>query len=193
LKKAFQTGHPDFMNILDRIDFQIDNSPFKLDPSPSESSQVVIVDYKPGLHKHLDDLTSSWLTGEINGQLEEEDETILQTPDEEHFSKGGFLFFAKLKDKIVGFVALKRMDDDTFEFTRLYVNPDYRNLKIDKKLIERCICRCKENEATELWHQTNLNHHLAHHIYYSLGFTDREAPSQMQVLDQTQKVMCLEL
>ncbi len=193
LKNTFQTGHPDFMNILNRIDHQIETNPINKIVTQPDSESVIIVDYKPGLNKHFHELAGPWLTGEANGKLEEEDGITLENPDEAHFKEGGFLFYARYKDQIVGFVALKRLDDDTFELAKLYIHPNYRNHGIDTKLIERCISRCIENEAGELWLQTTMSMPEAHTLYYKLGFEDRQAPEQMLVLEQTEKVMCLDL
>jgi len=193
LKRVFQTGHPDFMNILDRIDRQIEKIPFKLEAKVGDSDFISVIDYKPGLNKHFYELAGPWLAGEIDGQLEEEGGITLQAPDDKHFREGGFIFFARYKKQIVGFVALKRLDDNSFELNRLYIHPIYRHLGIDTRLIERCISRCMENEAMELWHQTSLNLPEAHQIYFSLGFIEKEAPSQMTVLEQTEKILCLEL
>jgi len=193
LKKTFQTGHPDFMNTLNRIDSQIEKHPLHSSLTQSEWDSITVVDYKPGLTRHFHELAGPWLSGEVNGQLEEEDGITLQVPDPSHFNEGGFLFFARYKDQIVGFVALKRLDDDSFECERLYTNPVYKNFEIEVKLIERCICRCMENEATALWHQTTMDLPEAHKLYNKLGFMDKDAPPQMQVREETGKIMYLEL
>ena len=193
LKKIFQTGHPDFMNMLNRIDSQIVNNPLHLSLTQAESDSITVIDYKPGLERHFHELAGPWLSGEVNGQLEEKDGITLQAPAPSHFNEGGFLFFARYKGQIVGFVALMRLDDDSFEFARLYTNPVYKNLEIDIKLIERCISRCMENEAKELWHQTTRDLPFAHILFSKLNFVDKEAPPQMQVWEQTEKIMCLDL
>jgi len=193
LKKIFQTGHPDFMNILNRIDHQIEKNAINRIVAQPDSESVIVIDYRPSLNKHFYALAGPWLTGEVNGKLEEEDGTTLQNPDEAHFKEGGFLFYARHKGQIVGFVALKRLDDETFECAKLYINPNYRNLGIDTKLIERCISRCMENEARELWLQTTMRIPEAYKLYYTLGFVDKEAPAQMLVMERTEKVLCLAL
>jgi len=192
LKKVFQSGHPDFMNILNRIDHQIEKNPINSMVAQQEVESVEVVDYKPGLNKHFHELAGPWLTEELSGQLKEEDGIALQNPDEAHFMDGGFLFYAIYKDQIVGFVALIRLDDDAFELAKLYINPNYRNLGIDTLLIERCISRCNENHALELWLQTSISKTAAHNIYDALGFVDKAAPEQLVVQEQTKKVMCLE-
>ncbi|MDF1573705.1 MAG: winged helix DNA-binding protein [Bacteroidales bacterium] len=192
LKKVFQTGHPDFMNILNRIDSQIEKNPLHLLVAQTESDTITVIDYKPGLERHFHELAGPWLSGEVNSQLEEKEGITLQSPDPSCFLEGGFLFFARYKGQIVGFVALKRLDNERFEFARLYTNPVFNNLEIDLKLIERCICRCMENEARELWHQTILDIPEAHILFHKLGFIEKEAPPGMQLSDQTGKVICLE-
>jgi DNA-binding MarR family transcriptional regulator/ribosomal protein S18 acetylase RimI-like enzyme len=192
LKQIFQTGHPDFMNILNRIDQQIEKKPIHKIVTQLDHDPVNIIDYKPGLDKHFYELAGPWLTGEANGKLEEKDGIKLQSPDVEHFMGGGFLFFARYKGQIVGFVALTRMDDDTFEIARLYVNPNYLNLAVETMLIERCISRCMENEAIELWLQFTPNMAQSNELYDYLGFSNKEPPSQMLVRDGTKSVKCLE-
>jgi len=193
LKKVFQSGHPDFLNILNRIDRQIEENPLNSLVIQEESESVHVIDYKPGLNKHFHELAGPWLTEELDGRLKEEDGITLQEPDEDHFRGGGFLFYAMYKEQIVGFVTLKRLDDDSFELSKLYINPNYRNFGIDLKLIERCICRSVENNASELWLQTSMQIPDAHLIYLALGFIEKSAPEKIIVHKQTKKVMCLDL
>lgn len=103
------------------------------------------------------------------------------------------MFFALYNEEVVGCVALKRLDQDSFEFAKLYIHPNYRSLGIASILIDRCISRCKENQATELWLQSTLRMPQAHRLYYKLGFEDRPAPLQMLVYDRTKKIMCMDL
>jgi ribosomal protein S18 acetylase RimI-like enzyme len=193
LKKVFQAGHPDFINILNRIDHLIEENPLNLMVAQQETESVVVVDYSPSLSKHFHELAGPWLTEELNGKLKEEGGIALQNPDEKHFLAGGFLFYAKYKDQIVGFVALKRLGDHTFEFSNLYIHPNYQNLGIDNLLIERCISRCMENEVGELWLQTSISKTEAHLIYDALGFVDRTPPAGMKLQELTKRTMCLEL
>ena len=125
----------------------------------------------------------------LNGELEEEDKFTLTQPEEAYLKTGGFLFFAKYAGEIAGCVVLKRLDDHTFEFAKLFIDPKFRKLGIATKLIERCITRCQENEATELWLQTTMSMPQAHKLYYKLGFEDAVAPPQMMVLERTEKTM----
>ncbi|MBC9797016.1 bifunctional helix-turn-helix transcriptional regulator/GNAT family N-acetyltransferase [Sinomicrobium weinanense] len=192
LEKVMTSGHPDITNILKRIDTAINLTPIHKIVSDPKSPSITVIDYKPGLKEYFYKLAGPWLLGVLNGQLEEEDEFTLKNPDLAYLSNGGFVFYAKYGNEIVGCVALKRLDDHTFEFAKLYIDPNYRKSGIATKLIERCITRCVENEATQLWLQTTLSMPQAHKLYYKLGFLDKKAPAQMAVLKRTEKIMCLD-
>ena len=193
LKRIFQSGHPDFMNILYRIDKEITSNPINESVTGDLKEPVRILDYSPGLKAHFHSLAGPGLTEVVNGPLEEEDLETLHHPDEAYIKHGGFLFFALYKEQVVGCVALKRMDEDSFELAKLYVNPTYRNLGIATKLIERCISRCKENHVSELWLQSPMSMQEAHKLYDKLGFTDKAAPRQMAVIERTPKIMFMSL
>lgn len=125
--------------------------------------------------------------------MKEEDDNTPGNPDEAHFMDGGFYFYARYRDKIVGFEALKRLDDQAFEFTQPYIHPNYRKLDIEKILLERSISRCNENLVRELWIQTSIRKTEAYEIFKTLGFGDDIAHPKMVVHEQTKRVMCLKL
>ena len=189
LQEVFDNGHPDILNILDRIDREIEFRPIYERTHTLTQEKIKIIDYKPSLAGKFYELAAPWLSEVLNGELEEEDQLTLYNPEEAYLKTGGFLFFAKCGEQIAGCVVLKRLDDDTFEFAKLFIAPSFRKLGIATQLIERCITRCMENDAKELWLQTTLSMPRAHKLYYKLGFTDAEAPEQMDVLGRTEKIM----
>ncbi|WP_010227223.1 bifunctional helix-turn-helix transcriptional regulator/GNAT family N-acetyltransferase [Gillisia marina] len=193
LKNIFEAGHPDIINILNRIDDEINFNPINERVKKQDFDKVSVVDYKPELKAYFFQLAGHWLIGILDGKLEAEDEFTLHNPDLAYLLKGGFVFFAIYKDKVVGCVALKRLDQNNFEFAKLFIHPNYRNLGIATKLIERCLSRCKENRASQLWLQTTLSLPQAHNLYYKLGFKDSVPPNEMKVLARTEKIMCIEL
>ena len=193
LKQLFDLGHPDFLNSLGRIETALSRQPlhehFK---NLNNLPQIQILDYKPSLKRYFYDLAAPWLLSVLKGRLEEEDNFTLKNPDQAYLEKGGFVFYALCNKRVVGVVALKRLDEQSFEFAKLFIDPSFRNLGIATKLVYRCISRCKENEAKQLWLQTTMAMPEAHKLYYSLGFKDREAPKQMAVLKRTEKIMVLD-
>ncbi|GHN00910.1 hypothetical protein WSM22_23990 [Cytophagales bacterium WSM2-2] len=193
LKDLMTAGHPDFLNIVNRIDKEIEKLPIHERIKALDEAKLSIVDYRPSLKKYFYELAGPWLLRVLNGKLEEEDKFTLQNPDKAYLDTGGFVFFAMHKNKVIGCVALKRLGENTFEFAKLFVDPESRKSGAATKLIERCICRCKENNATQLWLQTTMSMPEAHKLYYKLGFVDRKAPKEMSVLKRTEKIMVLDL
>lgn len=193
LERVMKNGHPDITNILKRIDKQLSKKPLNDLVNEELEEQVKILDYRPTLKHHFYDLAGYWLLGVTRGKLEEEDEFTLHNPDKAYLEKGGFVFFAKYKSEIVGCVALKRLNEDSFEFAKLFVDPAYRELGIATKLVERCISRCKENAVKELWLQSTASMKQAHGLYVNMGFADQPAPPQMDILERSEKVMVINL
>lgn len=191
LGKIFQFGHRDILNILDRIDQAIYKYPLNDRKALAQFPEIKILDYRPDLKKYFFKLYGNWLLDLLDGKLEEEDKYTLKNPDKAYIAKGGFVFFAEYNEKIIGCVALKPLDKETFELVKLYTNPEYRQLGIGTKLMERCISRCQENHVKELWLQTTNALKPAHRLYYKLGFLDQDAPPQMAVLKRTEKIMAL--
>jgi DNA-binding MarR family transcriptional regulator/N-acetylglutamate synthase-like GNAT family acetyltransferase len=194
LQQLLTSGHPDFINIVSRIENEMEKLPLNQRIHQVQKQEAVsVLDYKPSLKKYFNQLAGSWLLGVLNGKLEKEDEFTLKNPDKAYLETGGFVFFALYKNKVVGCVALKRLSEDKFEFCKLYIDPETRKLGIATKLIERCISRCRENSASDLWLQTTNAMQEAHKLYYKFGFNEAKAPKEMLVLKRTEKIMCLTL
>jgi DNA-binding MarR family transcriptional regulator/N-acetylglutamate synthase-like GNAT family acetyltransferase len=196
LQQLLTTGHPDFINIVGRIEKEMDRLPLPArikEVAVQEQEAVGIIDYKPSLKGCFYDLAGNWLLGVLDGKLEEEDKFTLHHPEKAYLETGGFLFFATYKNKLAGCVALKRLSEDKFEFCKLFVDPGLRRLGIASKLIGRCISRCMENKAKELWLQTTNSMQEAHQLYYKIGFEKAKAPKEMLVLKRTQQIMRLTL
>jgi len=194
LEQLLTSGHPDFINMIGRIETEMEK---KLLPERIKDADkyhaVQVVDFKPSLKTHFYELAGKWLSAMLNGKLEDEDVVALKNPEKIYLANGGFVFFALYKNKVVGCVALKRLSEDKFEFCKLYVDPEARKLGIATKLIERCITRCRENNASQLWLQTTNELQEAHKLYYKLGFEDSKPPKEMDVLKRTQKIMYVNL
>ena len=96
-----------------------------------------VLDYKPSLKKYFYELAGNWLLGVLKGTLEKEDKFTLRNPDKAYLEAGGFFFLPYSKNKVVGCIALKRLDENTFELAKLFIDPGARNLGIATKLIRK--------------------------------------------------------
>lgn len=191
LQNILEEGHPDILNILARIDNKMDG--YHIYNMHENSLPINILDYKPSLKDSFTTLVGNWLSDMLDGKLEQEDLFTINNPGEAYLLNGGFVFFAEYCNEIVGCVALKRLDENQFEFAKLIVTKQARRLGVATKLIEQCITRCRENRISKLWLQTTNKLVGAHKLYYKMGFTDKEAPICMEVLKRTEKIMMLQL
>lgn len=97
LKNLMEAGHPDFLNMINRIDRESIKSPINEIVKRIENVvQVKVLDYKPSLKKYFYELAGNWLLGVLKGTLEEEDKFTLHNPDKAYLEKGGFVFFCYL-------------------------------------------------------------------------------------------------
>jgi len=105
--------------------------------------------------------------------VEEFDEEVLSKPQDYIINKGGYIFFAKLKDTIVGTVALMPTQDKTvLELTKMAVSPKHRGLKIGQKLMQNCIAFSNQNSFKALILYSNTLLENAIYIYRKYGFIE---------------------
>ena len=105
--------------------------------------------------------------------VEEFDEEVLSKPQDYIINKGGYIFFAKLKDTIVGTIALMPTQDKTvFELTKMAVSPKHRGLKIGQLLMHYCIDFSNQNHFKALILYSNTLLENAIYIYKKYGFIE---------------------
>lgn len=101
------------------------------------------------------------------------DEEVLSKPDVYIINKGGFIFFAKLDDTIVGTVALMPTKAErVFELTKMAVSPKRRGYKIGQQLMQHCIDFAKSYNFKVLMLYSNTKLENAIYIYKKYGFVE---------------------
>ena len=134
-------------------------------------SQVEIIDYHKTHRNHFYDLNIEWL--EAFFYVEDYDKEVLGKPEKYILDKGGYIFFAKYNDAIVGTVALMPTQDaHVFELTKMAVSPNYRGLKIGQHLMQHCIDFAKAQEFNTLMLYSNRILENAIYIYRKYGFIE---------------------
>lgn len=132
--------------------------------------EIKIVEYEEKYHKDLKRLSYEWLEKYVS--VEPEDEKILNNPKEVVLDKGGFIFFAKYNEEIVGTVSLIKVDNNTFELAKLAVTEKYQGLKIGKMLMEKCLYVAKKNNSKKIILYTNHKLSSAIGLYKKFGFKE---------------------
>lgn len=101
------------------------------------------------------------------------DEELANLPGE-YTEPAGCLLFAEYQGKAAGCVALRRLSDNICEGKRLYVKPEFRGLKIGRKLVETLIAEARKMGYRFMRGDTVASMKAANFLYKSLGFYEIE-------------------
>lgn len=96
------------------------------------------------------------------------DEDLFKIP--EIYSDGGKFWVALDGDKVIGTVAIRKMDLDTAKLNRMFVLEKHRGTGIGQKLLDRALSFAKENGYKSIILNTHLFMKRAHHFYEKNGF-----------------------
>ena len=132
-----------------------------------------IIPFDNAYAKDFYDLNIEWL--QTYFYVEPFDEEVLSKPERYIINKGGYIFFIKSKDIILGTVALMPTDEPfVFELTKMAVLPNQRGQKIGQQLLQYCIDFAKENnfKSLILYSATKLENAI--YIYKKFGFVELE-------------------
>lgn len=121
--------------------------------------------------KNFYDLNIEWL--ETYFYVEPFDEEVLSKPEKYIIDKGGYIFFTKINNDVVGTVALMpTKTKNVFELTKMAVSPKHRGLKIGQQLMQHCINFAKTNSFKGLMLYSNTKLENAIYIYKKYGFKE---------------------
>ena len=134
-------------------------------------TDLQIIPFKKPYSTDFYKLNKEWL--ETYFYVEPLDEDVLSQPEKYIINKGGFIFFAKLNDTIVGTYAFMPLKDiDGFELTKMAVLPEMRGQKIGHKLLEHAINFARENKFKSLLLYSNRSLENAIYLYKKIGFKE---------------------
>lgn len=131
---------------------------------------VTIIPFSPALKEEIKILNLEWLKKYF--RVEPKDELVLSDPQGEIIDKGGMIFYAKYNGKIVGTVSLLKIDDTTFELSKMAVTDDVQGLGIGQKLIEHCLIVAKQKGIKKLLLYSNRKLLPAIYLYKKFGFIE---------------------
>lgn len=140
-----------------------------------------IIDYQPDYQPHFERLNRAWIE-EGFGRLEPVDIESLTQPEVHLLQKGGAILFAKADD-IIGTVALKKVDDHTYELTKMAVDERARGNGVGTLLIQAALEKARQIGAQRviLYSNTGFNT-KAVQLYRHLNFL--EIPLESGVYDR---------
>ena len=152
---------------------------------------ISIISYKEEYAKDFYYLNIEWLKTFF--YVEAYDEEVLSKPDKYIIGKGGFIFFAKKDDKVVGTVALMPTKEaGILELTKMAVSPKERGQKIGQKLLQHCIDFGKAQNLRALLLYSNTKLENAIYLYRKYGFKELKLETDSPY-DRSDIKMLLEL
>ena len=133
--------------------------------------EVEIIPFKKEYSSQFYDLNIEWL--EASFYVEDHDREVLSNPQTYIIDNGGFIFFAKYNDKIVGTFALINLKEG-FELSKMAVSPKFRGLNIGQQLMEYCIEFSKSKKWDKILLYSSRKLENAIYIYRKYGFVEVE-------------------
>lgn len=135
-----------------------------------ENVVVEIFEYKSEHQSWFEKLNRQWI--EQYFWMEPVDVEVLQHPDQYIIEKGGAILMATCNGEIAGTVALKFVDKNVYEFTKMAVHEKYRGQKIGRALGEEAIQKAKKLGAQKIILYSNTILAPAIELYRKLGFVE---------------------
>ncbi len=135
-------------------------------------SQIRITHFEPAYRDAIRRLNVEWL--EKYFHVEKIDREVLSKPEEVILAPGGEIFYAWYGDEIVGTVSLMKIDDTSFELTKMAVSENFQGLGIGKLLMENCLDFAKKAGIKQIIIYSNRRLERAVDMYRKFGFLEMD-------------------
>ncbi len=132
--------------------------------------ELQIITYNPLYRQNFIDLNSEWLQKYFT--VEPHDQNVFDHIEEVILDPGGEIFFCLYDKKVVGTVAMERVNDTRFELTKMAVTELYKGKGFSKLLMEACISFAKEKGIKKIFLLSNRSLTPAIHLYSKYGFKE---------------------
>lgn len=129
-------------------------------------------DYKDDFKR----LNMAWLNSEFNGQLTPKDKQSIDSPESYYLAQGGYIFFAKQADLVVGCIALKPINDDCYEVSKMAVSSDMQGKGVGRLLLLTALNKARDLNIKKMSLETNSKLLRAMTLYQHFGFTQMAHP-----------------
>ena len=132
-------------------------------------SRIAIVEYKSEHQPYFEKFNRAWI--EEMFEMEPLDEWVVSHPDEAIIAPGGAILMAEYDGVPAGTVGLRKLDDETYEFTKMAVDQNYRRLGIAEALSYASFEKARELGAARIILYSNKKNAGAVKLYEKIGFT----------------------
>ena len=143
-------------------------------------TEVQIIPFSIEHKEAIKRLNIEWLNKYF--KVEPRDELVLSNPIGEIIDKGGKIYFAQYQHEIVGTVSLLKIDQTTFELSKMAITEKVQGLGIGRQLMKYCIEEAQKMGIQKLILYSNRKLKPAIHLYESFGF--KEIPVESGVYER---------
>jgi ribosomal protein S18 acetylase RimI-like enzyme len=131
-------------------------------------SEIKVVDYRPEHQPYFESFNRVWI--EELFEMEPVDEWVLTNPDKAILETGGAILMAEYNGVPAGTVGLRKVDQHTFEFTKMAVGEQFRRKGIAEAISYASFIKAKELGATRVILYSNTKNAGAIKLYEKIGF-----------------------
>ncbi|MHA6280240.1 GNAT family N-acetyltransferase [Salinimicrobium sp. CAU 1759] len=129
-----------------------------------------IISYEPQYAEDFKNLNIEWL--EKYFWVEPHDEEVLGKPEKYIIDPGGTIFFVLENEKIIGTVALMKIEEGIFELTKMAVVPAAQGKNVGQQLMQHTLDYARSKGWKKLIIFSNRKLENAIHIYKKYGFLE---------------------
>ena len=131
-------------------------------------NEIKIVDYKPEHQPYFEAFNRVWI--EELFEMEPVDEWVLTNPEQAILQRGGAILMAQYNGVPAGTVGLRKVDEETWEFTKMAVDKNFRRLGIAEAISYASFKKAKALGAKKIILYSNRKNAGAIKLYEKIGF-----------------------
>ena len=131
---------------------------------------ITIIEYESHHQPYFEALNRRWI--EKYFTMEPRDEYILTKPGAAILEKGGKILVAMYDGVIAGVVALLKVTDETYEFSKMGVDEKFHRKGIAEALSHSAFAKARELGGKRIILFSNTRLEPALHLYRKLGFQE---------------------
>ena len=140
-------------------------------------SEIKIVDYRPEHQPCFEAFNRAWI--EELFEMEPLDEWVLTNPEKAILETGGAILMAEYNGVIAGTVALRKVDNETLEFTKMAVDKKFRRQGIAEAITYASFKKAKVLCAKKIILYSNTRNIGAVPLYEKIGFQHMEVENNV--------------
>ncbi|MFT3911151.1 MAG: GNAT family N-acetyltransferase [Ferruginibacter sp.] len=152
--------------------------------------QLIIVPYEKKYQPYFERFNRQWI--EELFVMEPVDEFVLKNPETAIIDPGGAILMAIYDGSVAGTVALRKVDDTVYEFTKMAVDENFRRKGIAEALSYASFEKGRELGATAIILYSNTKNAGAIKLYEKLGFKHLPVENDVYKRANVKMVIALE-